>query len=109
MPAPRVERIRPPRSADERAMLDAYLDANRATFLLKCQGLTDEELNVRSTPPSSLSLLGLARHLTDVERGWFRRRVAGDTQATPMYYSAERPDADFDDTDVGDPSAIFDA
>lgn len=107
MPAPRVERTRPPRVADERAMLDAYLDANRATFLLKCHGLSDDQLKLRSTPPSSLSLLGLVRHLTEVERGWFRRRVGGETAAAPIYYTDERPDADFDDTDVGDPSDMF--
>jgi hypothetical protein len=107
MPVPNVERVRPPRVADERTQLDAFLDAHRATLLLKCQGLTDDELKRRSTPPSTLSLLGLVRHLTEVERSWFRRRVGGDASAAPLYYTAERPDADFDDTDLGDPADMF--
>ena len=75
MTAPEVQRPRVPRVADERAMLEAWLDYHRATLLMKCAGLTDEQLKLRSAEPSTLSLLGLVRHLTDVERGWFRRGV----------------------------------
>jgi Protein of unknown function (DUF664) len=88
-------------------MLDGFLDAHRSTLLLKCYGLSDEHLKWRSTPPSSLSLLGLIRHLTEVERSWFRRRVAGDANAVPIYYTDEHPDDDFDNTDEGDPSDMF--
>jgi hypothetical protein len=88
-------------------MLEAFLDAHRATLLIKCQGLSDAQLKLRSTPPSRLSLLGLVRHLTEVERSWFRRRVSGATDAPPLYYTDDRPDGDFDDTDVGNPSEIF--
>ena len=67
------EREDPPLVGDERAMLVGWLEFHRATLLLKCEGLTGAELAQRSVPPSGLSLLGLVRHLTLVERAWFRR------------------------------------
>lgn len=57
-------------------MLQAFLDWYRATLLHKCAGLTGEQLAERSVPPSELSLLGLVRHMTRVERAWFRQRFA---------------------------------
>ncbi|MFB7915736.1 DinB family protein [Streptomyces sp. NPDC056061] len=54
-------------------MLRAFLDYHRATLAMKCEGLTDEELRQQSMPPSTLSLLGLVRHMAEVERAWFRR------------------------------------
>jgi hypothetical protein len=47
--------------------------------------------------------------MTDVERGWFRRGVAGETgpEAQRLYYSAERPDDDFDDLDDVAPETVF--
>ena len=93
---PPIERTREPNLAGERATLEGLLDWHRATFWWKCEGLTADQLAVRGVHPSSLSLLGLARHLTDTERAWFRRRVAG--QALPEEYGRpERPDAAFDE------------
>ncbi|MEO3765724.1 DinB family protein [Streptomyces sp. B8F3] len=66
-------RVGPPRSGSERDTLRAYLDYHRATLAMKCAGLSDEELRRRSMPPSTLSLLGLVRHMAEVERAWFRR------------------------------------
>ena len=91
-----VERIDPPLVAQEREMLDAWLDYHRATLAVKCGGLTDDQLRARAVPPSSLSLLGLVRHMGEVERSWFRRVLSGE-QAPPRYYSDENPDGDFDD------------
>ncbi|MGW5692865.1 DinB family protein [Streptomyces asiaticus] len=68
----------------------AFLDYQRATLAMKCEGLTDEELRQRSMPPSTLTLLGLMRHLAEVERAWFRR-VFEDNDA-PMVWS---PTIDF--------------
>jgi uncharacterized damage-inducible protein DinB len=76
--APQATRIAVPTVADERAMLEAWLDWHRATLLTKCAGLTGEQLARRAAPPSELSLLGLVRHLADVERAWFRRRFRGE-------------------------------
>ncbi len=82
-------------------MLEAWLDFHRQTLLIKCAGLTTEQLRLRSAPPSTLSLLGLVRHMTDVERGWFRRRVAGED--VPFLYSSEAdPDGEFDNVGTAD-------
>ncbi len=60
----------PVKPIDERAALDDRLEFQRTTLLLKCGGLTPEQLAMRSVPPSTLSLLGLVRHLSAVEP-WF--------------------------------------
>jgi hypothetical protein len=64
------DRAYPSQAADERESLDAWVEFHRATLLMKCAGLEPEQLALRSCPPSSLSLLGLVRHLTEVE-AWF--------------------------------------
>jgi hypothetical protein len=56
--------------ASERESLEAWLEFHRATLLMKCEGLTPDQLVLASCPPSALSLLGLVRHMTEVE-GWF--------------------------------------
>jgi hypothetical protein len=66
-----------------------------ATLAWKCEGLDDTQLRQRSAPPSSLSLLGLVRHMADVERNWFRR-VLGGEDAPPLFWSQAQPDGDFD-------------
>jgi uncharacterized damage-inducible protein DinB len=78
-------RVGPPHFGSEREMLRAFLDYQRATLAMKCEGLTDEELRQQSMPPSTLSLLGLVRHMAEVERTWFRR-VFEDNDA-PMVWS----------------------
>ncbi|HEX2808193.1 MAG TPA: DinB family protein [Kineosporiaceae bacterium] len=91
-------RDEPPMVNSERAGLEAWLEWHRQTLLTKCAGLDAAQLARRSVPPSSLSLLGLIRHLAEVERSWFRRVLAGESTATagPIFYSDERPDDDFD-------------
>ncbi|MGV9575761.1 DinB family protein [Streptomyces sp. NPDC003509] len=78
-------RTGPPTSGGERETLRAFLDYHRATLAMKCEGLDDEQLRERSMPPSTLSLLGLVRHMAEVERAWFRR-VFEDHEA-PMVWS----------------------
>ena len=63
---------------DERSTLLEYLAAYRLTFEMKCADLSDEQLARRSVPPSTMSLLGLVRHLAEVEHYWFRDVVAGE-------------------------------
>jgi len=92
-PAP--DRVDPPYRDGERAAVEAWLEFHRATLLAKCTGLTAEQLGRRSVPPSTMSLRGLLRHLTEVERGWFRRVLAGE-QARPLYYGPDDEDGDFD-------------
>jgi hypothetical protein len=101
-----VERTEPPGIADERTSLRAYLDYHRDTLAWKCDGLTAEQLRRRPVPPSTMSLLGLVRHLTEVERSWFQRGVAGE-DAAPLYYSDADPDGDFDNIDTADVDEAF--
>jgi uncharacterized damage-inducible protein DinB len=84
----------PPLVGDERAMLVGWLEFHRATLLLKCDGLSGAELAERPLPPSGLSLLGLVRHLTCVERMWFRR-CFGTDQGDPFAWGE-----DFDQVDA---------
>ncbi|GAA3424068.1 DinB family protein [Streptosporangium sandarakinum] len=82
-----TERIGPPLTAGERETLRAFLDYHRATLAMKCDGLSDEELRRRSMPPSTLSLLGLVRHMAEVERTWFRKVINGED--IPLVWSDE--------------------
>ena len=76
------ERADPPFEADERATLTAFLDRQRATLAVKCDGLTEDQLRQQAVPPSNLSLLGLVRHMAEVERNWFRPVLGGEEMAT---------------------------
>ena len=77
------DRPEPPvNPVDERVALDDRLEFQRTTLLLKCGGLTPEQLALRSVPPSTLSLLGLVRHLSAVE-AWFH---AYDGQPDHRYF-----------------------
>ncbi|MEU5428568.1 DinB family protein [Streptomyces olivoreticuli] len=88
------ERPEPPTVSGERAGLESWLDYHRATLALKCAGLDDRQLREASTPPSPLTLMGLVRHMAEVERNWFRRVLTGEESAEPIYYSDEDPDGD---------------
>jgi hypothetical protein len=98
-------RPEPARRLGERATLEGWLEYHRATLEQRCAGLTPQQLASRSVPPSTLSLLGLVRHLTEVERGWLQRDLAG-VDAPPLYYSDDEPDGDFDDVDGADAAAV---
>ncbi|MGW0315639.1 DinB family protein [Streptomyces flavidovirens] len=92
-----------PATGDELQILVGILQAQRTTLELKCAGL-EEELARRAVEPSTLSLLGLVRHLADVERRWFRQVLAGQ-DAAPLFSSSADPDGDFDGA-VPDPAVI---
>ncbi|MFI2562518.1 mycothiol transferase, partial [Nocardia farcinica] len=70
--APEVTRTSAPTAAGERELLQGWLDRHRRTLLWKCAGLDTAALRRRAVPPSRMSLLGLVRHMSEVERGWFR-------------------------------------
>ncbi|MFC9190143.1 DinB family protein [Streptomyces cyaneofuscatus] len=78
-------RVGPPSFGSERETLRAFLDYHRATLAMKCEGLTDEQLREKSVEPSALSLLGLVRHMAEVERAWFRRTF--EDRDAPMVWS----------------------
>ncbi|MDN3296525.1 DinB family protein [Streptomyces ficellus] len=88
------ERTEPSGLAGEREMLEGWLEYHRQTLALKCSGLDDARLRQASAPPSALSLLGLVRHMAEVERHWFRRILAAE-DAPPIYWTEENPDGDF--------------
>ncbi|MER5864314.1 DinB family protein [Kitasatospora sp. NPDC002040] len=89
-------RTEPSRVADERASLTGFLDYQRRTLAMKCAGLTADQLRTRAVPPSAMSLLGLVRHLAEVERSWFLN-VVGD-QGVRSYWgrTADGSHADFE-------------
>jgi hypothetical protein len=97
--APRTTRTPEPLVGDERTMLEGWLDYHRQTLLLKCADLTAEQLRTPSVEPSGLTLLGLVRHMAEVEAWWFRENAAGETVDYP-YFTEANPDADFDVTDA---------
>ena len=99
--APRVQRTEPDRIAGERESLEQWLEFHRATLLTKCSGLNEDQLKTRSVPPSVLSLLGLVRHMTEVERWWFRMNAAGE-QIDFEYCTDLNDTADFDDLEEAD-------
>ena len=104
--APPVNRVDEPTVGDERAMLEGWLDYHRATLLLKASGLTAEQLKQAAVEPSNLTLLGLIRHMDEVERSWFRRRGAGQ-EIDMLYYSDDNVDGDFDDVAGADAEADY--
>ncbi|MFB8282269.1 DinB family protein [Nocardia colli] len=85
------QRSEPPQVAGEYETLVGFLEFQRDTLDWKCSGLSAEQLRRQAVPPSALSLLGLIRHLTDVERTWFARVFEGD-QAPPLYWGANSVD-----------------
>jgi uncharacterized damage-inducible protein DinB len=96
-----------PRLGDERTTLTEFLRCQRLTLRIKCDGLNPEELARRAVEPSTMSLLGLVRHLAEVERTWFRRRFAGH-DVPKRYQTQDQPDADFDGA-VADQAVIDEA
>jgi uncharacterized damage-inducible protein DinB len=103
--APAIDRQEDgPQAGPERPVLQATLDWHRQTLLWKCSGLTGEQLAARSVPTSGLSLLGLIRHMTKVERVWFRTRFAGEPVGNPF---GENWDADFEEIDPARAAADY--
>jgi uncharacterized damage-inducible protein DinB len=103
-----TDRARPAQDAGERDMLSGWLEHHRGILIWKCEGLSAEQLRQRAVPPSTLSLLGLVRHMADVERGWFQQVFLGE-DVPDLYDRSTDEDADFNDVDQADPAAAFDA
>jgi uncharacterized damage-inducible protein DinB len=94
--APSITRVDESFVASERVVLDGFLDWYRDTLLHKCAGLSAEQLAEQAVPPSNLSLLGLIRHMAEVERSWFRLRFGGQ-HLDHLYITEENADADLAD------------
>jgi uncharacterized damage-inducible protein DinB len=89
---------------DERSVLVEYARLYRLTLEMKCADLDAEQLARRSVPPSTMSLLGLIRHMADVERHWFRRVMAGE-DAPPLYWTEGEADVDWTGA-IADPEVV---
>ncbi len=105
--SPRDPRPQTPGVADERTTLLAFLAWQRATLAMKCRGLGADDLARRSVEPSTMSLLGLLRHVSEVERHWIRNTMAGG-DAPAHYFSADDPDGEFDGASA-DPEVVAEA
>lgn len=93
-----------PTLADERTTLVEALRCQRLTLEMKCAGLDAEDMARRSVEPSTMSLLGLVRHLAEIERGTFRVMMSG--QDVPRLFCSETDrDGDFDGA-VADPQVV---
>jgi uncharacterized damage-inducible protein DinB len=95
-----------PRGGPERALIESYLDYQRATLLNICAGLTADQLAAQPIPSTNLSLLGLVRHLAKVERIWFRIRAAGEP-IDPLFDVALGKDYDFEGIDMAQAEEDF--
>ena len=92
----------------EMGVLVDYLDRYRMTLEMKCEGLDAEQMARRSVPPSTLSLLGLVRHLARVEHSWTRRVLEGQMDLPRLYRTEEDRDLDFNGA-VADDAVVADA
>src|SRR6516165_777432 len=101
--APNVTRVEPNLQSDERTSLEQWVDYHRATMLTKCAGLSAEQLKQRPVAPSRLSLLGLVRHMADVERWWFR--MHGAQEDIGLFFDSDWSDRDFEGVDDADAAA----
>jgi hypothetical protein len=99
------QRSEPSQTADERTTLSGFLQYQRETLAMKCAGLTTAQLRDRAVPPSALSLLGLVRHMAEVERSWFRNVLNGEN--SPSVWDRESGERTDFDVDSADPDKAF--
>ena len=92
----------------ELATIREYLSHYRLTLAMKCDDLSPQQLALRSVPPSTMSLLGLVRHMARVEHNWFVRCLRGQRDIDRIFWSAEDNDLDFNEA-VGDPAVVAEA
>ncbi len=89
-----TERTEPDGLSDERGLLEGWLDYYRENLLVKCEGLSGEQLVARSCEPSTMSLLGLVRHMTEMERVYGHRLA--DRSIGFLYCTDENEEGDFE-------------
>jgi uncharacterized damage-inducible protein DinB len=92
----------------EKATYQEYLANYRLTIGMKCEELDAEQLARRSVPPSTLNLLGLVRHLAQVENHWFQRVLQGRTDGPRLYKRDDDRDWDFNGA-VAEQAVVDDA
>jgi uncharacterized damage-inducible protein DinB len=89
-----MERVEPQWASSELETLHEFLDYLRASLLIKVGGLDDDQARLRACPPSTLNLLGLVRHMAEVERVWFQTCLDGRPDSPPLYWTPEDRDRD---------------
>lgn len=82
-------------AAGERATLEGFVAYYRAVFIRKAEGITDDEARCAPCPPSDLSILGLVRHMAEVERIWAKWLFSGHDNV-PLFYGEVHPNQDPD-------------
>jgi uncharacterized damage-inducible protein DinB len=92
----------------EKATYQEYLSNYRLTLEMKCEGLDADQLARRSVPPSTMSLLGLVRHMARVEHSWFQRVLQQRLDLPRLYEREGERDVDWDDA-VADPAVVDEA
>src|SRR5215469_7241330 len=102
-----VEDVPQPLGSDERTLLLGWLDFFRDAIRRKSAGLTAEQLIARSTPPSALSLLGIVRHLSEMERVYVHFAFQGGE--LNLRYCRDNPEADIEGVRVEDCDRSIDA
>jgi hypothetical protein len=93
-----MERAPEPEAFDEIGAVTGWLAFHRDALAAKCEGLTAEQLVTASAPPSTLTLLGLVRHLTEIERDYLVNDLSGVDHG--CHYVDDDPDADLENLDV---------
>jgi Protein of unknown function (DUF664) len=101
IPEAALARTEPTHHTGERRALEEWVDFHRGTLLTKCQGLTAAQLKTPSAPPSVMTLLGLVRHMTLVERWWFQMHAA-QLDVPFIYTTNEWENGDFEDLEGAD-------
>jgi uncharacterized damage-inducible protein DinB len=99
-------RSTPPTTGDERATLTGFLQYQRDTLAWKCSGLSPGQLRDRAVPPSTISLLGLIRHLAGAERSWFRHVFRGEA-LTPLWETGGTRGFDSDGADADEAFRVW--
>ena len=92
----------------ELATIREYLSNYRLTLGMKCDDLSPQQLATRSVPPSTLSLLGLIRHMARVEHNWFQRSLQGRREVPRLFWSPDDDDLDFNGA-AADPGVVEEA
>ena len=97
---PSIPREDPDLLTGELDLLGQYLDYHRATLAMNCARLSETDLKRRAVPTSSLTLLGLVRHLTEMERHYLVHALSGENRGF-HYCTDENPEADIEGLDAG--------
>jgi Protein of unknown function (DUF664) len=103
--APGIDRALQPAGGDENAVLAGFLDFHRDTLLHKCAGLTEAQLKTPGVEAADVTLLGLVRHMTELER-WLRSLFTGEAVDYP-YSTEQHPDGAFDQVASADAEADY--